>query len=70
MNVRLPDKVNAEHQQTIDRLSKLNGEEFDKAYATAMVNDHKKVVAMFEKAEKDVGESADLKKYARERFRR
>ena len=63
MNVTLPEKVSAEYQQTIDKLSKLNGEEFDKAYSSAMVNDHKKVVTMFEKAEKDV-QNADLKKFA------
>ena len=63
INVTLPEKVSAEHQQTISKLSKLKGEEFDKAYSSAMVNDHKKVVAMFEKAEKDV-QGADLKKYA------
>ncbi|MFZ3374995.1 MAG: DUF4142 domain-containing protein [Chthoniobacterales bacterium] len=63
MNVPLPEKVSAEHQQTIDRLSKLKGEEFDKAYSSAMVDDHKKVVAMFENAESDV-QNSDLKKFA------
>jgi putative membrane protein len=62
MNVPVPQKVSAEHQQTIDKLSKLKGAEFDKAYSNAMIDDHQKVVALFEKAEKDV-QNADLKKF-------
>ena len=63
LNVTLPEKVSAEHQQTIDKLSKLKGDEFDKAYSNAMVNDHKKVVAMFEKSENHI-QNTDLKKFA------
>jgi putative membrane protein len=65
MNVPIPDHVSAQHQQTIDRLSKLNGEAFDKAYAKAMVDDHTKVVAMFERNESKLQDS-DLKKFAQD----
>ncbi len=62
LNVDIPDTVSAEHQQTIDKLSKLKGDEFDKAYASAMVKDHKKVVSMFEK-NKDQLQDKDLKEF-------
>ena len=65
MNVPIPEKVSGQHQLTIDRLSKLNGEAFDKAYAKAMVNDHTKVVAMFEKTEGKL-QNSDLKKFAQD----
>jgi putative membrane protein len=65
MNVPIPEKVSAQHQQTIDRLSKLKGEAFDKAYAKAMVDDHTKVVAMFEKTEGKL-QNPDLKKFAQD----
>lgn len=63
MNVQIPEKVSAQHQQTIDRLSKLKDEAFDKAYAKAMVDDHTNVVAMFEKTEGKL-QNSDLKKFA------
>jgi putative membrane protein len=65
LNVDIPDQVSAEHQKTIDHLSSLKGDEFDKAYAKAMVKDHKKVIAMFERAESNV-KDADLKKFAKD----
>ena len=63
LNVNIPDQVSSEHQATIDKLSKLKGDKFDKAYAEAMVKDHKKVVSMFEKNEGQL-QDADLKKFA------
>lgn len=65
INVPIPDHVSGQHQQTIDRLSKLDGEAFDKAYAKAMVDDHTKVVAMFEKTEGKL-QNPDLKKFAQD----
>jgi putative membrane protein len=65
LKVSIPDQVSAEHQQTIDKLSKLKGDEFDKAYAEAMVKDHQKVVAMFEKIEGEL-QDPDLKKFAQD----
>ncbi len=62
LNVRLPKKVNAKHQALVDKLSKLKGANFDKAYANAMVEDHRKVIKQFEKAQGEVTQP-DLKKF-------
>jgi len=61
MNVTLPEKVSAEHQAKIDKLSKLSGAAFDTAYAKEMVASHEKTIANFETAKAKVGE--DLKKF-------
>lgn len=62
MNVALPDKVSAEHQAKIDKLSKLTGAAFDTAYAKEMVASHEKTIASFETAKGKVGHE-DLKKF-------
>ena len=46
-NVTLPTSLDAKDQATKDRLSKLQGAAFDKAYMKDMVMDHKKDVADF-----------------------
>jgi putative membrane protein len=40
--------LNAKHQQTVDRLSKLSGAEFDREYMTAMVTSHQEALAFLE----------------------
>ena len=62
MGVTVPDKVNAKEQAMIDKLSAMSGAAFDKAYVKEMVNDHKKDIAEFETAGKEV-KNADLKKF-------
>jgi putative membrane protein len=62
LGVTVPDKVNAKEQAMIDKLSAMSGAAFDKAYAKEMVNDHKKDIAEFETADKEV-KNADLKKF-------
>ena len=62
MNVEVPDKVNAKHQAVIDRFSKMSGDAFDAAYVKAMVKDHQKDIAEFEKAQGEV-KNEDLKKF-------
>jgi putative membrane protein len=62
LNLDVPDKVNAKHQATIDKFSKMSGDSFDAAYVKEMVKDHKKDIAEFEKAESEV-KDADLKKF-------
>lgn len=47
--VTLPTSLSAKDQADKDRLSKLSGEQFDKAYMHHMVMDHKKDVAEFKK---------------------
>jgi putative membrane protein len=61
--VTLPTDVDAKHKQLRDRLAKLNGAEFDKAYANEMVKDHKKDVADF-KREAQRAKDPDLKAWA------
>lgn len=62
-NVTLPTDLDAKHKAVSDRLSKLNGDAFDKAYMREMVNDHKQDVAQFRK-ESTSGKNADVKAWA------
>jgi putative membrane protein len=62
MNVQVSDKVNAKHQATIDKFSKMSADSFDAAYAKEMVRDHKEDIAEFEKAQGEV-KNEDLKKF-------
>ena len=48
-NIKLPADMNAENQATYDRLSKLTGVKFDRAYARDMVTDHQKDMAAFKR---------------------
>ena len=50
--VELPADISKKHQAVADKLAKLEGEQFDKAYAAEMVKDHKKSVSDFETAAK------------------
>ncbi len=51
-HVKLPTKPDAKDLATKARLEKLSGKEFDQAYMSDMVKDHKKDVAEFEKESK------------------
>jgi putative membrane protein len=55
--VELPAELDNKHQATHDKLAKLSGAEFDKAYATEMAKAHKKAVSEFEKASKRAKDS-------------
>ena len=48
MGVAVPKKLNKQHQADYDKLNGLSGEEFDKAYITAMVKDHHKDLREFQ----------------------
>jgi putative membrane protein len=61
--VALPTELAGEEQATMDRLSKLSGAEFDKAYMKDMVEDHEKDVAEFDKAS-TTAMDGDLKAWA------
>ena len=61
--VALPTGLDAKDQATKDRLSKLQGAAFDKAYMKDMVMDHKKDVAEFKK-ESMSAHDPDLKTWA------
>jgi putative membrane protein len=62
-NITLPSEMSRADQATYDRLSKLSGPEFDKAYAQDMVRDHEKDIASFKK-EADDGQNPDVKQFA------
>jgi putative membrane protein len=62
-NVTVPTELDKKNQALVDRLSKLSGDAFDKAYMRAMVSDHKHDVAGF-KRESTSGKDADVKSWA------
>ena len=64
--VSLPTSLDAKDQATKDRLSKLQGAAFDKAYMKDMVMDHKKDVAEF-KHESMAAKTPDLKRLGGDR---
>jgi putative membrane protein len=62
-NITLPTGINASHKATKDRLSKLSGAAFDRAYIAEMVKDHQADSAAFHK-EASAGKDADIKAFA------
>ncbi len=61
--ITLPAKLSAKDQGTKDRLSKLSGGAFDKAYMADMVEDHKTDVAAF-RNESKTGKDPQVKSFA------
>ena len=64
-NMALPTGLDPKDQAMYDRLSKLSGPQFDKAYMRAMVMDHEEDVTDF-KREADAGKNPDVKNFALE----
>src|SRR5436309_2399671 len=56
----VPSSVDAKYRAAIDRLSKLKGAQFDRAYMQDMLKDHREDVAEF-KRESESGSDADIK---------
>ena len=52
LNVTPPSEPNAKQKKEYDKMSKLTGAAFDKAFAQHMVADHKKDIAAFQKETK------------------
>ena len=50
-NITLPTSVTSDQQNDIDKLTKETGKDFDKDYVSMMVDDHKKDIDAFEKAQ-------------------
>jgi putative membrane protein len=48
-SIDLPTSLDSKHKATVDRLSKLSGSEFDRAYVREMVKDHDGDVKEFQK---------------------
>lgn len=61
--VTLPTELDAKHKATKDRLEKLSGAEFDRAYMQEMVADHRKTVSDFRKQSQS-GQDPDVKAWA------
>lgn len=61
--VMLPAEILPKHKEIVEKLSKLNGAEFDKEYVKAMVADHEKDVTAFE-AQAKGSVDADVKAFA------
>jgi putative membrane protein len=62
-NLTLPADVSAKDKATMDRLSGLSGDAFDKAYMSDMVKDHQTDIAEFQR-EANSGKDDDLKAFA------
>lgn len=61
--VTLPTVMNVKDQATYDRLSQLNGAEFDRAYMADMVRDHRADIAEFQN-QANRGRDSDVKDFA------
>lgn len=59
----VPTSLSHHETSRLDRLQKLSGAEFDKAYISDMVTDHKKDVKEYEKASKNLSDP-ELKAFA------
>lgn len=62
-NITIPSAPDAKHNATVDRLSKLTGEAFDRAYMQEMLKDHKKDVNEF-RTEAKSGKDPEVKAWA------
>jgi putative membrane protein len=61
--IQLPTSLDKKHEAAMQRLQKLSGAEFDRAYMKHMVGDHKKDVSEFEKEAKS-GKDTAIKGFA------
>jgi putative membrane protein len=59
----VPASLDSKHQSKIDKLSKLSGPDFDRAYVKDMVKDHQEDIRKFQ-AEADNGTDPQLKSFA------
>lgn len=62
-SVQLPTELDRSHRRDIDKLQKLSGADFDRAYMKHMVDDHKEDVSDFRKQAKS-GKDPELKAFA------
>ena len=61
--IQPPSDLDGKHRKLHDRLSKLSGAEFDRAYVNEMVKDHRKDVKDFQR-EADKAKDPDVKAFA------
>lgn len=63
--MKVETEVGAKQKQTLNRLAKLNGQEFDKKFIEAVVKDHEDDVKDFKK-QSEKGKDADIKNWAQQ----
>lgn len=62
-SMTLPTKLDSEHQQKLDKLRGMKGEQFDSAYMQGQVDAHQTAVSLFRDQAQN-GKDADLKRFA------
>jgi putative membrane protein len=62
-NITIPDALDSKHQSRVDKLSKLSGPEFDKAFVKDAVKDHEHDISEF-KSEAQNGSDPNVKQFA------
>jgi putative membrane protein len=62
-NIPVSSTMDKSHQQMLDKLNRLNGEDFRKQYFSDQVSAHKDAISLFERYGKS-GENAKLKDWA------
>lgn len=62
-NVTIPDAPSLKDKMLYERLSKLSGDQFDKAYMNAMIKDHETDVPEFRKESK-IAKDSDVRAFA------
>jgi putative membrane protein len=62
-NINIPDSLSSKQQSELNKLSKLSGPKFDKAYIKGEVKDHKKDISEFQD-EAQGGSKAAVKQFA------
>jgi putative membrane protein len=63
IDVTIPDAPNSSQQSMLDKLTKLNGADFDKQYRQDQTSAHKGAVSAFQRYAKS-GDNPDLKQWA------
>jgi putative membrane protein len=58
LNIALPDSVSDDMKKEIDHLKMKKGKDFDKAYVSMMLDDHKKDIAEFRKCSDNCSDSS------------
>ncbi len=62
-SLNLPDSLDSKHQSRVDKLAKLSGPKFDKAFIKDAVKDHEKDISEF-KNEAQYGSDPNVKQFA------
>ncbi len=62
-NINVPDSLDSKHQSRVEKLSKLSGADFDRAYMKDQVKDHQQDVQEFQQ-EAQRGSDPDVKSFA------